>query len=994
MSEPSPPGADELADRLAALGGEGHGRDPEAERWRSDLAAKLFGAPRRDVTIGRYTVLSRVGEGASGVVYAAHDPQLDRKVALKVLRADLALSSGRAAQWLAREAKILARLSHPNVVPVYDVGEDDGRVFVALELVEGRSLRPWMAERHPWPEVVEVLAQAGRGLAAAHAAGLVHRDFKPENVLLGADGRVRVSDFGIARRLASPAEEVALTEISGEAGPAPSASASLTTQRHAGTPGYMAPEQLLGDPVDARTDQFGFCVTLHEALYGERPFAGRTRAGLAANVIAGRRRPGPRGVGVPTWLDRVVARGLEVDPERRYPSMDALLDDLHRRRAGRRRWGIGLTFAAGLTAAALLGRGGSGTPEPCEGGEAKVAAVWSPARVAEIDQAFAATGLPYAEDSARRVEEVVGAYGQAWVQAHASACEGATEEAVMERMYCLQSRLLELESLAELFAQADARVVEHAVASSSALVSPGECIYVGAGQVAGEGDQDQGATEASELRMEIARAKALGDTGQPQQARRLARDAAQRARDLADRTLEAEALLVAGHMERVLMGVVERNDAELTTYSAVLAAEAAHRPDLLARGLVEYLSVTVSLGRIGQAWKWERRAREAVRAIGSPAELMGRIEYTMALAESYAGRLDDSAVTAARSLARFEEGGPTTRRWSSTAENLIGELTFERGDYAEALPHYERALDIAVEEMGPEHTWVASAHGNMAEVFFLTGRYDEAQRHFEEALRIREGCFGPTSVWVIHTLAHLGDVAMVRGEPQAALALYRQALDARAELRRMAGDRPANGDETLSVFVDLQAWDQDQWLHHGLALALVELGRVDEARAQVALVSEPVFPRDHHHPDLIARLDVPGWIELAAGALPEAIAAFERALDRMEAELGPRHRYLVYPLLGLGQAHLRRGAPDEARPYLERALRIHEALPEVEPRVRGDLRFGLAQALAAQPERAAEARTLAELARMDYIGAPDDVASRRAELDAWLLEHPSAAGAE
>ncbi|MEX1366078.1 MAG: serine/threonine-protein kinase, partial [Nannocystaceae bacterium] len=565
----SPPN-DELAQRFEAAGQSEGERDPEAERWRSDLASRLFDQPEQEVKIGRYTVRSRVGSGAAGVVYAAHDPQLDREVALKVLRADLGMPSSRAAQWLAREAKILARLSHPNVVPVYDVGEDEGRVFIALELVRGRSLRPWMAEPHAWPEVVEVFAQAARGLAAAHAAGLVHRDFKPENVLLGDDGRVRVSDFGIARRLVPTVDEVTEPESGGD--PGPSASASMASQRYAGTPGYMAPEQFLGDPVDARTDQFGLCVALHEALYGERPFAGGTRAGLAANVIAGRRRPGPRTAGVPTWLDRVVARGLEVEPDRRYPSMDALLDDLERRRAVRKRWLVGATFVGGLIAAAMLGPGREQPVDPCAGGEAKIAAVWSPSRQARVEAAFLATELPYASDSARRVEETVDEYGRAWVTAHGSACEGASDEAVMQRMYCLQSRLLELQSLAELFEHADARVVEHAVASTAALVTPRECMFVGSPNRSERGaDEEAIASEAGPLRLEIARAKALGDTGQPQQARSLARTAVQRARDLGDRTLEAEALLVAGHMERVLLGVSERNDAELTVYSAVLA---------------------------------------------------------------------------------------------------------------------------------------------------------------------------------------------------------------------------------------------------------------------------------------------------------------------------------------------------------------------------------------------------------------------------------------
>lgn len=988
MSDVSPSHeAEGLDARLRAAVEDGGVRDPEAEKWRTDLAARLFGQPHREVRIGRYEVLSRVGGGATGVVYAAHDPQLDRKVALKVLRADMALPPGRSAAWLAREAKILARLSHPNVVPVYDVGEDEGRLFIALELVEGRSLRPWMEERHRWDEVVDVFVQAGRGLAAAHAAGLVHRDFKPENVLLGDDGRVRVSDFGIARRLTPAREELARTEASG---PVASTSMSQTTHRGAGTPSYMAPEQFLGDPVDARTDQFGFCVALHEALHGERPFAGQTRATLAANVIAGRRRGGARGRGVPRWLDRVLARGLEVDPERRYPSMDALLADLERRRRGRARRWLGAALVGVALGVGVLGVRGDGEPDPCEGGETKLNTVWSADRGRQLEEAFVATGLPYAEDSARRVREAIDAYGQTWVATHGRACEGATEDAVIERMHCLQSRLLELRSLGEVFAQADASVVEHAVASAGALVSPEECMFVGGVETVAAGE----AINAGDLRLQIARAKALGNTGQPLEARRLAREAAQQARELVDRSLEAEALVVAAQVERILLGVVERNDAELTAYSAVLAAEAAHRPDLLARALVEYLSVTVSLGRHAQAWRWERRARDAVEAVGAPPELMGRIDYTMATAWSYEGRPDQTMAVAIRARDRFLEGGAATRRWVSLAENLIGELIFEQGRYAEALPYYERSLDIAAAEIGPEHAWVASAHGNMAEVFFLSGRLDDAAEHYEQALRIREDSYGPTSVWVIHTLAHLGDVALRRGQPAVALAHYRKALDARAELRRMAGERPAREDESLVVYQDLQAWDQEQWLHHGMALALLGLGRVDEAAASAAQVPEPRLPRDIHHPDLIGRLDVPGQIALARDALPEAIAAFERVLGPMEAQLGARHHMLVYPLLGLGQAQLRQGSADRARPVLERALRLLEAGPDLGPRLSGDLHLALALAFEGVPGRAEEARTWAEQAPRDYAASPVDAGPDAQEVLRRLVAREGASDAE
>src|SRR4051812_10268762 len=232
----------------------------------------------RGSAVGRYVVLERIGSGGMGVVYAAYDPELDRKVALKLLRPDRAGAAGEAALRLQRGAQAIARLSDPHVVAVYDAGTFGDQVFVAMELMEGRTLRQWLGEgKRGWREIVDVFVAAGRGLAAAHAAGLVHRDFKPDNVLLGTDGRVKVADFGLARPVgdADPGGgEAALMESPGSRG---LLATPLTEWGVAmGTPAYMAPEQLRGERADARSDQFSFCVALWEALYGRKPFAGES----------------------------------------------------------------------------------------------------------------------------------------------------------------------------------------------------------------------------------------------------------------------------------------------------------------------------------------------------------------------------------------------------------------------------------------------------------------------------------------------------------------------------------------------------------------------------------------------------------------------------------------------------------------------------------------------------------------------------------------------
>jgi predicted Ser/Thr protein kinase len=295
--------------------------------------------------LGRYTVLERLGAGAMGVVYRAEDPELGRKVALKLLhRPDASLTDR-----LVREARSMAQVNHPNVVAVYDVGEADGASYIAMELVEGQSLRAWQATPRTVNEVVEAYIAAGRGLAAAHAAGIVHRDFKPDNCLVGgADGRVRVTDFGLAAARPSAGVQPSELPTIGDV--------NLTTSGSVlGTPAYMAPEQFSAGNVDARTDQFNFCVSLYEALYGQRPFAGKTFPELGENVCEGRVRPAPPASKVSGALRAIILRGLAVKPGDRFPTMDHLLTELGRDRA--RPWRRTAWIAVAIAGLLAIGLG-------------------------------------------------------------------------------------------------------------------------------------------------------------------------------------------------------------------------------------------------------------------------------------------------------------------------------------------------------------------------------------------------------------------------------------------------------------------------------------------------------------------------------------------------------------------------------------------------------------------------------------------------------------
>ncbi|HMB52085.1 MAG TPA: serine/threonine-protein kinase, partial [Thermoanaerobaculia bacterium] len=418
-------------------------RDRPVER-----AAKTEGlAP--GTRVGRFVVLYRLGAGGMGSVHAAYDPRLDRKVAIKLLHRQSAAEAevgAAAAPDLEREARALARLSHPNVVTVHELGTADGRPFVAMELVEGRTLGDWLnGGERSWREVLWLFRAAGEGLAAAHDLGVVHQDFKPSNVMVTGDGGVRVLDFGLA---------------------------AMETQRTAGaegvwgTPPYVAPERLEGAPADARGDQFGFCVALHEALWGRPP---------EWDTEGEPRRP-PGRSRVPLVLWDALARGLARRPGDRHPSMVSLLAALDFERRSRRRRRA-LAVAAAVLAVTAVGYAAlsSAPAELCGGGPERVGAVWNDGRRAEVLRAFRATGLPVADAAAALVGDRIDRFLASWQGSYAEACRAThvlgeqSDQLLDRRMLCLDARLAEVDALAGIFAAANPEIVLGAAESTHRL---------------------------------------------------------------------------------------------------------------------------------------------------------------------------------------------------------------------------------------------------------------------------------------------------------------------------------------------------------------------------------------------------------------------------------------------------------------------------------------------------------------------------------------------
>ncbi|HEX3904293.1 MAG TPA: serine/threonine-protein kinase, partial [Polyangia bacterium] len=486
----------------------------------------------RGSSIGRYVVLGLVGRGGMGEVYAAYDPELDRKVAVKLLRVKagngVSLTEGR--QRTLREAQAIARLSHPNVVVAYDVGTFEDKVFIAMEFVEGNTVTFWVEQQpRTWREVLRVFVAAGRGLIAAHEKGLVHRDFKPDNVMVGRDGQVRVMDFGLARQMDKPGFRerrpraagsassrgdievgtgtlpldqgtLVLHQGQGESSDMQSSVSGLFDARLTrtgammGTPAYMAPEQFFGKETDARTDQFSFCVSLYEALYGERPFPGKKLTELTANVVQGTVRDAPAGTKVPFWVRRILLRGLRSAPAERFPSMAEMLEALEKDpRATRRKWAVWAAVAL-LPVAVGVGVRQSVVDRRalCDGAPERLAGIWdlhppdqpeSP-RQSQIHAAFMRTGKSYAADVYETVTRALTGYAQSWASMYKQTCEATqvrheqSPEVLDLRMSCLQERLNGFRALTDVFADATGEVVENAVSATNALSTLDRCADV------------------------------------------------------------------------------------------------------------------------------------------------------------------------------------------------------------------------------------------------------------------------------------------------------------------------------------------------------------------------------------------------------------------------------------------------------------------------------------------------------------------------------------
>jgi len=772
--------------------------------------AKLLAPLRPGERVGRFIVLEPLGHGGMGLVWSAFDPKLDRKVALKFLRAGSDGEGGQAR--LLREAQALARLSHPNVVAVHDVDTHKDRVFVAMELVVGDTLKDWIRTPRSWREVLRALLEAGRGLAAAHRAGIVHRDVKPTNVLVGTDGRARVSDFGLARAL-----EERPTASAGAPVAEPALEESVTEQGYVvGTREYMSPEQAAGHPVDARSDVFSFCVTAYEALCGVRPSAlsayvapGPRTGPWAATSAQLARLPAPlAGRHPPGRLLRRLARGLQSDPAQRWPSMPALLDALERDARPWRSWHLALigalAVASASAAAVRLGQ------DPCAAGAEQIASVWSAGGRAWLQPAFA-EAAPDQPGAADRAARFLDAYAERWQAAYRDACQATREgtqapELGALRMACLEARRQAAAAVVTLLRRADATTVRQSADAVLGLPGVSGCSELEA-LAAPLAPPDDGPVrqQIDRLRQQLATVQA-----EIAMVDRRARADAEALVAEADRVgyapLQAEAwLTLANLMERHGEAAAARDG----LVRALVAAERGRDESSRARATSLLAFV---LGHHFTLWEEADRWLEQADAIldrTPQADVEAQARYITAQLRIHQGRLPEAleSLDAMRSLIRQNL---LDKRIRAAYLQCRSQVLFELGRMAESEQAIREAVALSVEIRGERHPFTVRMRYLLAGVLVEVGKTVEAREHADGADRYWND---PGTANARYSL----DAGDVRATSYLMEGRYREAL---AEARRIQALREKAGDQAnLSFTLD------------NLGAALLGLGRPGEAIA-------------------------------------------------------------------------------------------------------------------------------------------------------------------
>ena len=718
---------------------------------------ETFGPGRQ---VGRFILLREVGRGGMGSVFAAYDDTLDRQVALKVVRPAPYATDGHAR--LVREARALARLAHPNVVAVYDVGEFAGHVFIAMELIAGETLRAWLRARpRPWREVVEVFVQACRGLAAAHRAGIVHRDFKPANVIVGADGRVRVLDFGLARGAGSILGAAETGTKSAQPGWVHGG--QTITGSISGTPAYMAPEQIHGGTFDARTDVFAVCAALYEALFGRRPFGDTLEARLHESAAASPANP-PRGE-VPAWLCLEVLRGLSRDPERRHSSMDALLAAIDRDPSRRRTRGLTLGLvASGLVTGGYLAAMPA-EPRACASLKSDVMAQWVLADRDRVAASLRTAGVSYGVETGDRVVAALDAYAAGWHEIQTAACRAHAEGTHSAELYGLQTTCLDdsEEAFTALVAQLSAAnpdIAERASEATLGLPNLERCEDIAALTAAVPPPGDPAvAAEVATLRRQLTGAKVALDLERSAEGLAITAPIVDRAEQLGYRPLLAEALYLLGRLREA---DDDEEPARLLTRSLWLA-ERVRDDRQVARSMAHLIRVTLlQRQRAVEALRWRDHAEALIDRLGEASDESAYLRVTLGYTLTKVGELDEAERMLMAVLAAAPAQGIDATN-ARMARKSLAYLVVTRGRHAEGLTLYREYLDEIETIYGPGHPRSVEPLVRISECELALGQADAALQTAERALTRGEAIHGPDHQRLDLVRVHRTSVLLARG---------------------------------------------------------------------------------------------------------------------------------------------------------------------------------------------------------------------------------------
>jgi tetratricopeptide (TPR) repeat protein/tRNA A-37 threonylcarbamoyl transferase component Bud32 len=934
----------------------------------------------RGATLGRYVVLELIGEGAMGGVYAAYDPELDRKVALKVLlhapgaRAVRKEGSSR----LLREAQAMARLSHPNVIQVFDVGVLHEDVYIAMEHVDGQSLTSWLAAEKRSPDAIrDVFLQAARGLAHAHEAGVVHRDFKPDNCLVGRDARVRVIDFGIARAgegspgAATLDEEELQRALEGS----PAALLDPVKTRAGmliGTPAYMSAEQFEGRAVDARSDQFAFCVAAYEALYGRRPYAGESVLELRSEVTCGQLREPPLDAPVPAHVKNALMRGLSRDPAQRFEDMHALVAALGPPSAPRTgRWvAIGAAaLALSVLGALVLYR--SPTEGLCRGLDAHLAGVWDDAERARVSEAFEATGAEYAGASLERVTERLDARARAWTRMRTDACEatrlrGEQTEPVLElRNACLDRRLRELDATVDVLAGVNRETLDNAAQIVSELSPIDRCADVERLEAeSAHRPPPELSEEVDAFEERLARLRALTEAGDYEHAAPLADELLGQARAIGWPPLEAETLF---RRARVLLAQGHSDEASDDLFEAVRLADRHHALATEAEAWIDLVFVVGrSLRKGEEGLRWAGFARATLDELGQDSLLWARLRYAEGTIYALLERHEE-ALTAFADADRFYAEILPPEHWRfAVVEGARASALNRLGRVDEAISGQRRALAIMRAAMGDRHPGLGTMLNNLATALRASGDLEGARRTYEEALALKRATLGDDHPSVAIAYSNLGMLEQRLGHYDRAAELFTRSRELRQ--RTLGESHPRYA---LSLAQEA-----------GLAL---DRGRMEEG---VEISRRVLNLRQAHGepwPVAEARASL-AWALLRSGR-PDEAEPLARAAVGAAVEQNVSAPLAAYPRTVLGVALVELGRPRDAIGELSLAASARSE-GTVDPESLALTRFALGRALFESGEDTARGWALVDAARegLEAAGPPGEWA--RAACVAWLAAHP------